>query len=596
MSDDIEQSGGEQREEQEEQGINTKNSVPIVSDKEIEAIFVGGVPAEADEPYLEQCFEKYGEIKNVKIINSVKTKKPKRFAIVTFNNPIASSILMQDHWVMGRKVDVKEYLSGEEASNKLTREKQRKVFVGGLPLTVNNEILKGYFQQFGKVIEANIVYNHETMRSRGFGFVIFQDEKTVQEVLKRYDDHYLYGKWIECKPALLKEEVTTPDVQSARDVTGTPTPNIFTPNSINNRQPRGPMNMLNKTPDMKSGVRPNPGVRVGQPPLQQNSQGSDNDNGQLIHQTNQHMNAAAKKIGNEAKRSPEGNNQYGSDEGSQDDGQGQQPMYDYQHAGMHQHSPYHHPGYNYQMSPHVMRGGQGYGMYSPYSSMMNQRPPMKPYQHPPAYNYQGGRGGYAGGMNMKGMQIPPPQGDYYGNPQYESADNDVQQMHGGHMENAQGFHAPRPVKGQKPMAVGQHPGYQYTNQHMSPMYQPVPHTGHYDPRNPYDYAPYKSKPGELGMSPGQPNYYNYKPTGIPPYSYAGGQFGKSQEQDEGDNDPTMGNNYREENSQAAGQKAKKQTMKPRPAEDLGSKDSSKPTKIGKAKQFAEDFESNDMDN
>jgi RNA recognition motif. (a.k.a. RRM, RBD, or RNP domain) len=69
-------------------------------------------------------------------------------------------------------------------------------------------MLKSYFQTFGKVIEANIVYNHETMKSRGFGFVIFQDEKTVQEVLKRYDDHYLFGKWIECKPALLKEEVT----------------------------------------------------------------------------------------------------------------------------------------------------------------------------------------------------------------------------------------------------------------------------------------------------------------------------------------------------------------------------------------------------
>lgn len=39
---------------------------------------------------------------------------------------------------MGRKVDVKEYLSGEEANNKLNREKQRKIFVGGLPLTVNS--------------------------------------------------------------------------------------------------------------------------------------------------------------------------------------------------------------------------------------------------------------------------------------------------------------------------------------------------------------------------------------------------------------------------------------------------------------------------
>lgn len=96
------------------------------------------MPSEADESLLQQNFEKYGEIKAVKIINSVKTKKPKRFAIVSFNAPVASLILMQDHWILGRKVDVKEYLSGEEANNKLNREKQRKVFVGGLPLTVNN--------------------------------------------------------------------------------------------------------------------------------------------------------------------------------------------------------------------------------------------------------------------------------------------------------------------------------------------------------------------------------------------------------------------------------------------------------------------------
>lgn len=105
---------------------------------------MGGVPAEADEGLLQTTFEKYGDVKTVKIINSIKTKKPKRFAIVTFAQPVASAILQQDHWVLGRKVDVKEYLSGEEANNKLNREKQRKIFVGGLPLTVNNGRCKIY--------------------------------------------------------------------------------------------------------------------------------------------------------------------------------------------------------------------------------------------------------------------------------------------------------------------------------------------------------------------------------------------------------------------------------------------------------------------
>lgn len=369
---------------------------------------------------------------------------------------------------------------------------------------------------------------------------------------------------------------------------------MFTPNSINNRQPRGQMQMPNKTPDLKS-ARPNVGPRMRQPMMNQNnSQGSDNDNSDLIHQTNPHMNAGAKNMGNAMKRNMDG--QFGSEDGSQEEVQGQQPMYNYQ-QGMH-HSPYQHPGYNYQMPPQVMRGGQGgYGMYSPYAPMMNQRPPMKQYQHPATYNYQG-RGGYAGPMNMKGMpRPPPPPAEYYDEYKYGSADNEAPQMHGGHMENAQGFHAVRPVKSPKPMAMSQHPGYQYTNQHMSPMYQPVQHPGHYDPRSPYDYAPYKSKPGEIGMSPGQSPHYNYKPSGIPPYSYAGGQqFGKSQEQEEVNTVPVMGNIYREENQQAAGPKGKKAAMKPRPADDQGFNDSSKPAKVGKARQFAEDFDSNDLDN
>lgn len=142
MSEDIEPE--EQHEQQEEQDLKS-SSVPIISDKEIEAIFVGGVPADADDVYLQNQFQKFGDIKSVKIINSTKTstlltdpEKPKRFAIVTFNQPIPSSILNQDHWMIGRKVDVKEYLSGEEANSKLNREKQRKIFVGGLPLSVNN--------------------------------------------------------------------------------------------------------------------------------------------------------------------------------------------------------------------------------------------------------------------------------------------------------------------------------------------------------------------------------------------------------------------------------------------------------------------------
>jgi RNA recognition motif-containing protein len=74
-------------------------------------------------------------------------------------------------------------------------------------LTLDSEGLKNYFEQFGPVNEANVVFHHQSMKSRGFAFVIFDTVAAVDEVLKIKDDHYIGGKFIECKPALLKDEL-----------------------------------------------------------------------------------------------------------------------------------------------------------------------------------------------------------------------------------------------------------------------------------------------------------------------------------------------------------------------------------------------------
>lgn len=67
--------------------------------------------------------------------------------------------------------------------------------------------LAEYFSRFGEVVEAKVVYSHENMKSRGFGFVIFRGEEAVDAVLQDYNSHYLHGRWIECKPAMLKDEL-----------------------------------------------------------------------------------------------------------------------------------------------------------------------------------------------------------------------------------------------------------------------------------------------------------------------------------------------------------------------------------------------------
>ena len=43
--------------------------------------------------------------------------------------------------------------------------------------------LRRHFSQFGKVASAQVMYNRETCKSRGFGFVIFEDEASVDLAL-----------------------------------------------------------------------------------------------------------------------------------------------------------------------------------------------------------------------------------------------------------------------------------------------------------------------------------------------------------------------------------------------------------------------------
>lgn len=46
-----------------------------------------------------------------------------------------------------------------------------KVFVGGLAWETQKETMKKYFQQFGEILEAVVIIDKNTGRSKGYGFV-----------------------------------------------------------------------------------------------------------------------------------------------------------------------------------------------------------------------------------------------------------------------------------------------------------------------------------------------------------------------------------------------------------------------------------------
>jgi len=82
-----------------------------------------------------------------------------------------------------------------------------KLFVGSLPWAINDDALLAAFEQHGKVESAKVITDRQTGRSRGFGFVVMEDETEANNAMKALNGSDLKGRNIivsEAKPKEVK--------------------------------------------------------------------------------------------------------------------------------------------------------------------------------------------------------------------------------------------------------------------------------------------------------------------------------------------------------------------------------------------------------
>lgn len=70
-----------------------------------------------------------------------------------------------------------------------------RLFVGNLPWTVGHNQLRVYFKDFGRVVNANVIFDKKTGLSRGYGFVTLNSLKTVQAI-ENEQKHMLEGNYL----------------------------------------------------------------------------------------------------------------------------------------------------------------------------------------------------------------------------------------------------------------------------------------------------------------------------------------------------------------------------------------------------------------
>nr|XP_027231790.1 uncharacterized protein LOC113823362 [Penaeus vannamei] len=84
----------------------------------------------------------------------------------------------------------------------------RKIFVGGIDYTTTDESLKEHFSAWGEVVDAVVMKDPATNRSRGFGFVTFMNPDHVDAV-QRARPHKVDGRLVETKRAVPRSDANS---------------------------------------------------------------------------------------------------------------------------------------------------------------------------------------------------------------------------------------------------------------------------------------------------------------------------------------------------------------------------------------------------
>jgi len=71
-----------------------------------------------------------------------------------------------------------------------------KLFVGSLPWAVDDQGLSDLFAEFGTVASAKVIMDRETGRSKGFGFVEFDDDAAAKAAMAKLNGSDIQGRTI----------------------------------------------------------------------------------------------------------------------------------------------------------------------------------------------------------------------------------------------------------------------------------------------------------------------------------------------------------------------------------------------------------------
>lgn len=73
-------------------------------------------------------------------------------------------------------------------------EDKKKLYVGNLPYSVNSDELRKVFSEFGEVVDAVVISDKYSGRSKGFGFITFATEDMARKAVEAMNGKEMGGR------------------------------------------------------------------------------------------------------------------------------------------------------------------------------------------------------------------------------------------------------------------------------------------------------------------------------------------------------------------------------------------------------------------
>ncbi|KAM4809425.1 DAZ-associated protein 1 isoform 4-T4 [Rhinophrynus dorsalis] len=197
---------------------------------EIGKLFVGGLDWSTTQETLRSYFSQYGEVVDCVIMKDKTTNQSRGFGFVKFKDPncVGTVLASRPHTLDGRNIDPKPCTprgmqpertrprdNWQQKATRTESNRSTKIFVGGIPHNCGEAELREYFKRFGVVTEVVMIYDAEKQRPRGFGFITFEDEQSVDQAVNMHF-HDIMGKKVEVKRAEPRDsKIQTPGPQGS---------------------------------------------------------------------------------------------------------------------------------------------------------------------------------------------------------------------------------------------------------------------------------------------------------------------------------------------------------------------------------------------